>query len=53
MIPCLIERVDMAERYDLPSQTGVPIVIEDKQSLEVLRSVDPNFSGLIKTDEDF
>lgn len=31
----------------------MPIVIEDKQSLEVLRSVDPNFSGLIKTDEDY
>ena len=43
----------MAEEYQLPSQSGKQIVIDDAQSLAVLRGIDKNFSGVIKTDEDY
>lgn len=43
----------MSEKYELPSIRGTPIVMNDEASLTILRGIDKDFSGVIKTDEDY
>ena len=44
----------MSEPYLEPSQAGKPIVMDDAQSLAVLRAaIDKDFTGVIETDKDY